>query len=101
MLRHLFQITMLSNHDLDNPKIKHYRHSIQETDWELMDMFEAMFNTDEMYEELEEGYRNISKKMYEEPAVKMLYAQRKDYDLIVLNDIFNSVRHDKNLMQRY
>ena len=84
---------MLSNHDLDNPKIKHFRHGIEDFDSENMDMFEISLHPEKMYEQFEAMFVNISRKMFEEPVVKILYANRKNFDLIVMNHMFNNVSH--------
>ena len=83
---------MLSNHELDNTKIKHYTHGVRDFDSENMDMFAAVLNPEKMMEEFEQIFLNISRKMYQEPIVQTLYNQRKDYDLLVVNQGFNNVR---------
>ena len=87
----IFQVTMLSNHDLDNPKIKHHRHGVQETNWDNMDTFGRLFNPHEASVNFGESFWAISKKMYDDPTVKMLYEGRREYDLIVLEDALNRV----------
>ena len=82
---------MLSNHDLDNLKIKHHRHDVQETNWDNLDAFGMLFNPDEAFGDFGESFLNISKKMYDDPTVKMLYEDRKKYDLIVIEDALNRV----------
>ena len=82
---------MLSNHDLDNTKIKHYRHGIKEFDSENQNMFDNIFHPEKMYEDFGEMFLNISRKMYEDPVVQKLYNERKNYDLLVVNHMFNNV----------
>ena len=89
---------MLSNHDLDNPKIKHFRHGIEDFDSENMDMFEISLHPEKMYEQFEAMFVNISRKMFEEPVVKILYANRKNFDLIVMNHMFNNVSKPLSLL---
>ena len=82
---------MLSNHDLDNPKIKHHRHGVQKTNWDNLDAFGLLFNPHQTFADFRENFLIISKKMYDDPTVKMLYEDRKKYDLIVIEDFLHRV----------
>ena len=82
---------MLDNNDLDHPKIKHYRHSLREFDFDSLNMFEIGRDPTVMFKFFERTFPVLAAKIYDDPIVKDLYARRKEFDLIVVNWLFNNV----------
>ena len=87
------QVTMVSNNDLEHPKIKHFRHGLREFDVDSYNMFELGRNPDVLFKKFEVIFPVIASKIYNDPVVKDLYSRRKEFDLIVINGIFNNVRN--------
>ena len=84
---------MLSNHPLENPKITHFLHGVNDFDSEDTDMFEVALHKEKMMSLFTQIFNNVSSKMYEDPVIKMMYEKRKEFDLIVMNHMFNNVSH--------
>ena len=82
---------MVSNHPLENPKITHFLHGVNDFNSEDIDMFEFVLHKEKMKGTLAQIFVNVSSKMYEDPVIKMLYEKRKEFDLIIMNDKFNNV----------
>jgi len=82
---------MLSNHPLDHPKIEHYQSGLNRFDTDSMNMFEIAKDPATMFKFFENVFPLVAKEMYEDPIVKDLYKRRKEFDLIVINHMFNVV----------
>ena len=86
------QVTMLDNNDLDHPKIKHFRHGLREFDLDNINMFEGGLKPEEiLFNLMKNNLPILASKIFEDPAVKDLYSRRKEFDLLVIDGMFNDV----------
>ncbi|KAF2345481.1 hypothetical protein FHG87_023763, partial [Trinorchestia longiramus] len=87
------KVTMLSNHPPpeNNSKIVFLEHGLNHFNTDDMDTFEMMKNPDKMFSLFETIFPKIAQDFYDVPVVKDLYKRRKQFDLIIINAMFNEV----------
>lgn len=90
----LRQITMLSNHPPhdDNPNINYVVHGLKHFDESNMNMFEMAKDPQVMFDMFKTVLPKVARDLYTIPAVKELYDKRNQFDLMIIDQLFNEVR---------
>ncbi|XP_068216692.1 uncharacterized protein [Palaemon carinicauda] len=85
------QIVMLTNHNKPSkhPNIQEITHGLDDFNTDNMDMFEERKNPSGGSRMIQTVLPNMARKLYQVPEVKEIYAKRKEFDLIVINHMFN------------
>uniref|UniRef100_A0A2P2I7E1 UDP-glucuronosyltransferase n=2 Tax=Hirondellea gigas TaxID=1518452 RepID=A0A2P2I7E1_9CRUS len=85
------KVTMLSNHEApdQNPKIKYIRHNLDHFKEEEMDMFAVQKNPSKIFDIFTTVFPLIARDIYDVPVVKELYNKRSEFDLFIVDAIFN------------
>ncbi|KAF2360183.1 UDP-glucuronosyl/UDP-glucosyltransferase [Trinorchestia longiramus] len=85
------KITMLSNHPAPNndPNVVYIQHPLKHFNTDDMNSFEMLENQDQSFEDFRDRLQRIARDIYDVPEVMDLYNRRKEFDLLVLNSLFN------------
>ncbi|XP_037792841.1 uncharacterized protein LOC119588212 [Penaeus monodon] len=89
------KIVMLVNHPpaLKHPNVQEINHELPDFREENMNMFATRENPAAAFGVFETALPAIARKLYKVPKVKELYDRRKEFDLIVINHMFNEVAY--------
>lgn len=84
---------MLSNHPPHdkNPSIKYITHGLTHFDESELDPFGMAKTPEKMFAFFEEVFPKIARDLYKVPSVKEIYDKRKDFDVIIIDQMFNEV----------
>ena len=82
---------MLSNHDLEDPKIEHYKNEVMGMGEKELDRFELAKNPLKLVQFYYGALSKAGKELYQDEAVKKLYARKDEFDLFIVNSIVNDV----------
>ncbi|KAK7086310.1 hypothetical protein SK128_005001 [Halocaridina rubra] len=85
------KIVMLSNNEkpIENPNIKEIYHGLKHFRTDDMNMFEWRKNPANIFSMFTTILPQMARDIYKIPEVKELYARRKEFDLIIINHMFN------------
>ncbi|KAF2360184.1 UDP-glucuronosyl/UDP-glucosyltransferase [Trinorchestia longiramus] len=85
------KVTMLSNHAApdNNPNVVYIQSPLVHFNTDDMNAFEMMENLDKMFQLFQDRLPKIAREIYDVPEVKDLYNRRKEFDLVVIDSIFN------------
>lgn len=85
------KVTMLSNHPTADkyPNIRYVEHGLEHFREENMDVFEMAVDPTDMFEHFETIFPKIAKDLYSVPEVKELYDKRKEFDVFIIDHLFN------------
>nr|XP_027223444.1 UDP-glucuronosyltransferase 2C1-like [Penaeus vannamei] len=89
------KIVMLVNHPpaLKHPNVLEINHGLPDFREENLNMFETRGNPAAAFGVFQKALPAIASKLYKVPKVKELYDKRKEFDLIVINHMFNEVAY--------
>ncbi|ROT73743.1 UDP-glucuronosyltransferase [Penaeus vannamei] len=89
------KIVMLVNHPpaSKHPNVLEINHELPDFRVENLNMFETRGNTAAVFGLFQKALPAIASKLYKVPKVKELYDKRKEFDLIVINHMFNEVAY--------
>ena len=89
---------MLSAYSLsDSTKFKHYQHrllslpDLQEFNEDNMDVFELAKDEATFLKTMLRMFTLIAQNMYDDEVVQELYEKRNDFDLFIIDGLFNEV----------
>ena len=84
---------MLSNHPLKgaHPKLNHLQHGLEHFREDAKNMFEIFQDEHKMWSEFVTLFGNISRDIYDDSVVKELYKRKDEFDLFLIDGIFNEV----------
>lgn len=89
------KITMLTNHPphSKHPNIKEIHHGMDDFNEDGMNMFATRKDPSKMGSLFTIALPSMAKKLYKIPEVKALYDNRKEFDLIAMNHMFNEIAY--------
>ncbi|XP_042887614.1 uncharacterized protein LOC122263301 [Penaeus japonicus] len=92
------KIVMLANHPpaSKHPNIQEINHELPDFREENMNLLETRASPVGALLRFETAFPSIARKLYKVPKVKGLYEKRKDFDLIVINHLYNEVERHLN-----
>ena len=74
-----------------HPNIMEINHEMPYMEENTVNMFESRKSSTGGLEVLQIIFQSMARDMYKLPSVKKLYEKRKEFDLIVVNHMFNEV----------
>ncbi|KAF2358362.1 UDP-glucuronosyl/UDP-glucosyltransferase [Trinorchestia longiramus] len=77
----------------DNPNITYIDHGLRYFDGNALNMFEVADHEDEMFQEFKILFSTIARELYEVPVVRELYSKRHQFDLMIVNSLFNEAAY--------
>ncbi|KAK8724713.1 hypothetical protein OTU49_011232 [Cherax quadricarinatus] len=89
------KIVMLTNHPKSskNPNIHEVHHGLPHFKEDNINMFSARKDPGGIFQIFVTSLPLIARELYQVPVVKDLYQKRKEFDLIVINHMFNEVAY--------
>ena len=87
------QVTIVSNHPPqdDNPAITYIRHGLPHFREDKMNLFEESKKPDNMFGTFRRIFPLMARDIYDVPEVKDLYERRSEFDVFIIDQIFNEV----------
>jgi len=87
------KVTMLSNHPPQdtNPAITYINHDLPHFKENEINVFEKAKNEADMFNFFKEVLPKIARDLYDVPEVKTLYERRSEFDVFIIDQIFNEV----------
>ncbi|XP_064113058.1 UDP-glycosyltransferase UGT5-like [Macrobrachium nipponense] len=87
------QIVMLTNHNKPSkhPNIREINHGLDDFNTDNMNMFEERKKPAGAFQLFKTALPSLARKLYQLPEVKELFEKRKEFDLIVINHMFNEI----------
>ncbi|XP_069190590.1 UDP-glycosyltransferase UGT5 [Procambarus clarkii] len=87
------EVVMLTNHpkSSDNPSIHEVSHGLPYVKEDNMNVFDFRGGTLSIFRSMETYLLAFAKDLYKVPVVKELYEKRKEFDLIVVDQVVNEV----------
>merc|ERR1719259_1155527 len=87
------KITMLCNHPPHdkNPAITYINHGLPHFREDEMNLFEKAKDPDEMFNTFKKIFPLIARDLYDVPEVKDLYERRNEFDVFIIDQMFNEV----------
>jgi len=85
------KITMVSNHPPHdkNPAITYINHGLPHFREDQMNLFQQAKNPDNMFKMFKKIFPLIARDLYDVPEVKDLYERRNEFDVFIIDQIFN------------
>ncbi|XP_018027156.1 UDP-glycosyltransferase UGT5 [Hyalella azteca] len=91
------KVTMLSNSPLSEaeeiPGLTHYENPLVHFKIDTINTFDMMDDHEKMFKMFNERLPLMARDIYDVPIVKNLYNRRKEFDVILLDSIFNEVMY--------
>ncbi|XP_042887613.1 UDP-glycosyltransferase UGT5-like [Penaeus japonicus] len=87
------KIVMLANNPpaSKHPNIEEFDHDLPDFKVEGMDLFATRADPSGVFNLFKKALPEIAKKLYKVPVVKELYDRRKEFDVVVIDHMFNEV----------
>lgn len=74
-----------------HPNIEEFDHDLPDFKVEGMDLFATRADPSGVFNLFQKALPEIAKKLYKVPVVKELYDRRKEFDVVVIDHMFNEV----------